>query len=280
MADNGRMHDKTCVVTGANAGIGKETALNLAGEGARVVMVCRDRERGEAAQREIGERVHGAETDLMLADLSSLAAVRALARDIDAAYPRVDVLVNNAGVLTRTRKTTVDGNELTLTVNYLAPFLLTTLLCDKLKASAPARVVNVSSGAHTRGRLDLGDLQRERRFTGWGAYCQSKLALNLFTFELARRLEGSGVTVNCLHPGTVGTELFRRYPAPLAVLIKLFTKSPQIGARTTLFLAASPAVAGVSGGYFIDYEPARPSRESRDRQEAERLWRVSETLTA
>ena len=195
------MGEKVCLITGATSGIGKATAMGLANMGASVVMVGRDRGRGEAALTEIKEKSTNASVDLMLADLSSQQEIRRLADEFKEAYPRLDVLINNAGLFRSKRITTADGLEMTFAVNHLAYFLLTKLLLDVLKASASSRIVNVSSGDHSNGTIDFDDLQGEKGYKGPKAYSQSKLATVLFTYELARRLEGTGISANCLHPG-------------------------------------------------------------------------------
>ncbi len=207
MAVTPPMTGKTVLITGATSGIGKATAMGLANMGASVVMVGRDRGRGEAAVAEIKERSGNASVDLMLADVSSQREIRRLADGFGEAYPRLDVLVNNAGVFRSERITTADGIEATFAVNHLAYFLLTNLLLERLKASAPSRIVNVASADHSNATIDFDDLQGEKGYRGAKAYSRSKLANVLFTYELARRLRGTGVTVNCLHPGVVGTNL-------------------------------------------------------------------------
>ncbi|MBD0354155.1 MAG: SDR family NAD(P)-dependent oxidoreductase, partial [Rubrobacteraceae bacterium] len=201
----GGMGEKVCLITGATSGIGKATAMGLANMGASVVMVGRDRGKGEAVMAETKEKSGNASVDLMLADVSSQEEIRRLADEFKEAYPLLDVLINNAGVFRSKRLTTADGIEMTFAVNHLAYFLLTNLLLDVLKASAPSRIVNVSSGEQRNGSIDFDDLQGEKGYKGAKAYSQSKLATVLFTYELARRLEGTGVTANCLHPGVVGT---------------------------------------------------------------------------
>src|ERR687890_2028432 len=203
----GGMGEKVCLITVATSGIGKATAMGLANMGAGVVMVGRDQGKGEAALAEIREQSANASVDLMLADLSSQEQIRRLADEFNEAYPRLDVLINDAGLFRSERITTAEGLEMTFAVNHLAYFLLTRLLLDVLKASSPSRIVNVSSGDHTNGTIDFDDLQGEKGYKGAKAYSQSKLATVLFTYELARRLEGTGVTANCLHPGVVGTNL-------------------------------------------------------------------------
>src|SRR5581483_7870588 len=227
MSDNANMQGKVCIVTGANSGIGRITALELARLGAQVVMVCRDRARGEAALAEIKQATGNNQVELMLCDLSSQADIRRFADEFKATHARLDVLVNNAGVYQRKRATTVDGLEATFAVNHLGYFLLTNLLLDVLKQSAPSRIINVASGAHASGHINFDDLQGERQYKGVRAYCHSKLANILFTLELARRLAGTGITANSLHPGAVATGIFRALPKPLEALIKLLTMSPE-----------------------------------------------------
>src|SRR5690348_9172780 len=247
---------KICMVTGANSGIGKATALALAQMGATVVMVCRDRARGEQARSEITTTSRNTAVDLLLADLSSQQSIRHLVEHFQHHYPHLHVLINNAGAtFPGRRRETVDGVEMTLAVNYLAPFLLTNLLLDRLTASAPARIVNVSSHAHASGSIQLDDLQAEKRYRPMRTYPQAKLAVVLFTYELARRLHGTGVTANCLHPGFVATHFAQR-DAGLAfrLLVKVmgsFGTSPHEGAKTSIYLASSPEVEAVTGHYFV-----------------------------
>ena len=273
------MTGKVCIVTGANTGIGKETALGLARLGATVVMVCRDRERGEAAQREIKQKSGNSNVDLMLCDFSSQNSIRQFVRDFTERHNRLDVLVNNAGVVLRQHSMTEDGLESTFAINHLGYFLVTNLLLDVLKKSAPSRVVNVASTAHKYGKLDISGWPTGRNYSSFGAYANSKLANVLFTYELARRLKGSGVTANCLHPGGVGTNLFRGLPAFMQTLIKLVTISPERGARTSIFLASSPEVEGVTGKYFARSKQQQSSVASRDEEAANILWEVSAELT-
>lgn len=274
------MIGKTCVVTGATSGIGKETAVALATLGASVVALARDPGRGEAARAEILRRAPGASVDVLTADLSSLADVRRLAADIAQRYDRIDVLVNNAGVISTGRTRTVDGYETTFATNHLAPFLLTTTLRGVLERSAPARVVTVSSAAHTSVRtLPWDDLA-----TGAAqAYPVSKLCNILFTTELARRLSGTGVTANCLHPGFIRTALGRDVTGVAGAVLRValaFVPGPATGARTSVYLASSLEVADVTGGYFVKCRPARPSALAADADAAARLWALSEELTA
>src|SRR5215510_14377389 len=242
------MTGKTCLVTGANSGIGKETALGLARMGARVVLVCRNQQKGQQALADIQRETGSSQLDLLIADISSFASVRALAARVQERYPRLDVLINNAGAAVVHRTLSADGVEMTVAGNYLGTALLTCLLIDRLKSSAPSRIVNVSSEAHRGAHLDLDDLQFERRkYNALGAYGQSKLLMNAFTFELARRLEGTGVTANCLHPGVVATNIWPS-DAPLIFriivgLMKPFMLDPKKGAAVSLYLATSPEVA-------------------------------------
>jgi NAD(P)-dependent dehydrogenase (short-subunit alcohol dehydrogenase family) len=270
-----------CVVTGATSGIGKETAMALAKGGATVAVVCRTRDRGEPALAEIRRRSGNAAVSLFVADLSSLQAIRAVAAALQAALPRIDVLVNNAGLALRDRIVTEDGFENTFAVNHLAYFLLTRLLQPTLVASAPARIVNVSSEAHRWGAIRFDDLMGEKTYDGWKAYAQSKLANVLFTYELARRLDGTGVTANCLHPGLVGTAFASRGPTTIRILSRLarpFLRSPASGAATSIYLASSPEVATVSGQYFAGRRARRSSKASYDGAVGARLWGVSERL--
>ena len=270
------------MVTGASSGVGEETALGLARLGARVVLVCRSRERGERSRAAIAKASGNDGIDLALGDLSSQAAIRQLAKDLLATCPAIHVLVNNAGVVSWRRTTTVDGLETTFAVNHLAYFLLTNLLRERIVASAPARIVNVASDGHKFGRLDFDDLQLERRYSWWRAYTASKLANVLFTVELARRLDGSGVTVNCLHPGAVASRLGHnngRFAKVATALLKPFFLSPAQGAETSIWAASSPEVEGLSGRYFAKKREARSSAASRDEETARRLWHDSCRLT-
>lgn len=277
------MVGKTVLVTGGTGGIGKATAIGLAALGARVGITGRDVARAESAAAEIGEASGNPAIDVFAGDMSSQAEVRRLAGEVLATYPRLDVLVNNVGGFWGTRHMTADGLEHTFAVNHLAPFLLTNLLLDRLKASAPARIVTVSSGAQAMGKLDFEDLQGEREYSGQRAYNQSKLANVVFTYELARRLDGSGVTANTLHPGVVRTAFAAEDPSPmwrvLLPLIRPFLKSPEQGAATSLYLASSPEVEGVTGKYFVNAKPSGSNKSSYDTEAAARLWKVSVDLT-
>jgi NAD(P)-dependent dehydrogenase (short-subunit alcohol dehydrogenase family) len=287
IVDVADMTGKTVIITGANSGIGLETAVGLARAGAKTVITARDRGRGEAALNDIRARTGHDDVELVLFDLGSLASVREGAADILARYPRIDVLVNNAGVVLSDRRETEDGFEATFAVNHLGPFLLTELLLDRIKQSAPARIVNVASTAHQGARkgLDFDDLQSTRAYGGMQVYSKSKLANIYFTTELARRLEGSGVTVNSLHPGTVATGYGRDGDSSglLAFglkVIKPFILSAAQGARTSIYLASSPDVEGVTGQYFVKNKARKPSSVAQDDEAARRLWKISEELVA
>jgi len=279
MASNStQLSGKTCVVTGANIGIGKETALGLARLGAAVVLVCRDQGRGEAAQREIKQKSGNDRVELMICDFSSQASIRQFAKDFIQQHERLDVLVNNAGVVLRERSLTEDGVESTFGINHLGYFLVTNLLIDLLKKSAPARIVNVASTGHKFAKLDVDAWPAGSDYSAFGAYANSKLANVLFTHELSRRLAGTGVTANCLHPGGVGTNLFRPLPKFLQALIKLVTISPEHGARTSIYLASSPEVEGVTGEYFVRCRRHTSSEASHNREAEQRLWVLSAQL--
>ena len=277
------MRGKVCLVTGGSSGIGKATALGLANMGATVIVVGRDRSRGEAAVTEIKQKSNNDAVDLMLADLSSQASIRRLAEeDFKDRYEQLHVLINNAGVFTSKHTVTLDGIETTFAVNHLAPFLLTNLLLDVLKASAPTRIINITSSGERSGTINFDNLQGESRYSGFRAYNQSKLAMILFTYELARKLEGTGVTVNCVHPGVVVTNLGRGSSGAFGLLLRLmrpFFSSPEKGAETPIYLASSLEVEGVSGKYFAKKAEAKSSELSYDAATARRLWQVSAELT-
>lgn len=278
---SGTMIGRTVVVTGATSGIGRATAVGLARMGARVAITGRDRRRAEDAAGEI-RAAGGGGVDVFVADLSSQAQVRRLAGEVLRCLPRIDVLVNNVGGYWNTRHVTADGLERTFALNHLAPFLLTGLLLDRLTQGAPARVVTVASGAQAMGRIDFDDLQGERSYSGSRAYDQSKLANVLFTYELARRLRGTGVTANALHPGVVSTSFGAEDPGRvqrlLVPFLRPFMKSPARGAATSIHLASAPAVALVSGRYFAGSRARRSSARSYDEDVAARLWAVSADL--
>src|SRR6266853_1457547 len=280
---NSSMQGKICMVTGANSGIGKATALALAQMGATVVMVCRDRTRGEEAKSEITTKSRNTAVDLLQADLSSQQSIRQLVENFQHHYTHLHVLINNAGAAFPGRRETVDGLEMTFAVNYLAPFLLTNLLLDVLKASAPARIVNVSSDSHRSGSIQLDDLQAEKLYRPMRTYPQSKLAVVLFTYELARRLQGTGVTANCLHPGFVATNIGQSGVGRVGrSIVKLIFSSlgisPEEGAKTSIYLASSPDIEGVTGKYFVKSIPVRSAPISYDESLQRQFWEESAKL--
>ena len=273
---------KTILITGGTSGIGKETAVVLAKKGATVVFTARTEEAGEVARKEIIDQSGNPSVLVLVADLSSLASVRHLAEEFMKRYPRLDVLINNAGVLEQTRKLSRDGLEMDLAVNYLAPFLLTNLLLPALKAGAPSRIVNVSSSMHAEGAINFDDLQGEVHFDRYQAYAQSKLALILFTKKLAKDLEGTGVTVNALHPGVIGTEMTMRNVRTMnpvaAFIFKRTLLTPAQGAETSVFLATAPDVANISGEYFDKKKIATVSPLADNAALADKLWDISTKL--
>ncbi len=278
---HGPLSGRVCMVTGANSGIGKATAEKLASLGASVVLVCRNRSRGEAAMAEIRERTSNSSLELLIADFASFQSIRDMAMAFAGSHDFLHVLVNNVGVAKLTRSVTTDGLETTFEVDYLSQFLLTNLLLGVLKKSAPSRVVMVSSVSHYGGHIDFDDLQMEKGYRVMKAYGRAKLAQVLFTHELAKRLEGTGVTANCLHPGAVATNIWGRPLGPLSFLAKVnrfFLLSPEKGADTSVFLASSPDVAGISGKYFDKRREKRSSAESYDEALAQKLWDVSAKL--
>ncbi|UCG84646.1 MAG: SDR family oxidoreductase [Dehalococcoidia bacterium] len=279
------MGGRICMVTGASSGIGKATALELARLGATVILVCRDRSKGESVIDEIRRKYSDVNVDLLLADLLSLDSVSAAANQYLEKYEHLHVLVNNAGAFFMKRRVTADGIERSFAVNYLSHFLLTNLLLDVLKQSAPARIVNMTGSHHSKATINFDDLQLERHYSGSHAIAHSKLAEILFTYELARRLEGTGVTANCLHPGVVATEFVDKaedFPTVIKYIYRLakpFMKSPLEGAETVIYLATSPKAEGVTGKYYVNKKVIESSPESYDTDVAGRLWDVSLALT-
>lgn len=284
MTSNLPMSGQTALVTGATGGIGLATAVALAGLGARVGVVGRDEKRTAAAVQAVLAVPGSGGADGFLADFSDQREVRALAAEVLAAYPRLDVLVNNAGGYWSDRHVSADGLEWTFAVNHLAPFLLTSLLEERLRESAPARIVTVASDAHRAGRIEFDDLQAERGYAGMRAYAQSKLANILFTRELARRLSGSGVAAYSVHPGTVRTGFAREDAGRLFSLVlragALLMKSPEQGAHTSVYAASSPELVGRTGEYLAKSRVAKPSARAQYDVAAARLWSVSEALVA
>jgi NAD(P)-dependent dehydrogenase (short-subunit alcohol dehydrogenase family) len=281
-AESWTVRDKVCVVTGATSGIGEEIALGLLRQGARVTAVGRSRERGEAALARLRRESGNPNVELCLADLSSQEQVRGLAARLLEQLPRIHVLVNNAGIVNLRRELTCDGLEATFAVNHLAYYQLTMLLLERLRACAPARIVNVASDAHKfSGGLDFSDLQNERRYRSMKVYGQSKAANILFTRELGKRLEGTGVTINCMHPGGVATRLAQqngRFAKLITRAISIFMRTPAQGADTAVWLATAPELAGVTGRYFYSRREHTPAAHARDDAAAGRLFEVSAKL--
>ncbi len=276
------MHSKICMVTGAASGIGAATAQALAQQGATVILVDRDAEKGALTVEQIKQQTGNSAVELMLADLSSQREIRRLAQQFEARYQRLDVLVNNAGAMFGERRESVDGIEMTFALNYLGYFLLTNLLLDTLKTSAPARLINTSSRSHARAQINFDDLDNRINYKGLSAYAHSKLAIVLFTYELARRLEGTGVTVNALHPGIVATNFAMTGGGIMGLIVRLFRPffiGPEQGAQTGVYLATSPEVEGVTGKYFVKCKVVPSSPASYDTTVARRLWEVSEKYT-
>jgi len=274
------MEGKICMVTGANSGMGKTTAIGLAKLNATVVMVCRNKERGEKAREEIINQTRNKNIDLLLCDLSSQEQIRKLVNEFKQKYQNLHVLINNAGVMLKKREISVDGVEMNFAVHVLAPFLLTNLLLDVLKKSAPSRIINVASAAHKRAKIDFDDLQSEiKKYRLFTVYGVSKLAEILFTYELSRKLEGSGVTANALHPGVVNTNLGRNQSKFSQGFSRAFFKSPEKGAETSIYLASSPEVEGITGKYFINKEQRQSSEESYNEEHAMRLWKIIAEMT-
>ena len=276
------MKNKVCIVTGANAGIGLETARELAKQGATVVMVCRNQERGEKAQKDIQKSSGNTGVRLFIADLGSQHQIHQFAAEFLREFDRLDVLINNAGVFLPTHQRTEDGYEATFAINHLAYFLLTHLLLDVLQSTPNARIVNVSSNAHLSASINFDSLEQVDNYNGYVAYGQSKLANVLFTYELARRLEGTGITCNALHPGVVATNIANHGFSFFTVFFKLFSpffKSPKSGAATSVYLATSPEVAKITGKYFDNCAEKSSSKISHDAAIAKRLWDISSSLT-
>jgi NAD(P)-dependent dehydrogenase (short-subunit alcohol dehydrogenase family) len=276
------MTGKTVLITGGTGGIGRAAAIGLASMGARVGITGRDRARAEGAAAVITTKSGNPAVDIFIADMTSQTEVRRLADEVLAAYPRLDVLLNNVGGFWSHRHLTADGLERTFALNHLAPFLLTRLLLERLKASAPARIVTVSSGAQSMGTIDFDDLMGERKWSAQAAYNQSKLANVMFTYELAARLKGTGVTATALHPGMTNTAFSAEDPsrafAPLVAVMRPFMRSPEKGAETPVYLASSPEAEGISGRYFSDRKAKESHKSSYDTAVTGRLWQVSAEL--
>jgi NAD(P)-dependent dehydrogenase (short-subunit alcohol dehydrogenase family) len=270
------MQCKVCIVTGSNSGIGKETALALGGMNATVVMAVRNQEKGEIAKNEIINKTENRMTDLMICDLASLTSIRNFAKEFTAKYDRLDVLINNAGAVINNRQTTVDGFEHNFAVDYLGPVLLTHELLPLLKSSAPSRIINLASGLYKSGKVDFDDLQAEKDYSGMQAYRNAKMMILMFTYELARRLEGTGVTVNAVQPGFVATNLGKNTgslgQAISYKLVRVLQTSARKGAETSVYLASSNEVKNVTGKCFRKMQVTETSPASNDREMQKRLW--------
>ncbi len=270
------MKNKTVIVTGANSGMGKVTATELAKKGAHVVMVCRNKQLGEAAKAEIMSASNNKSIDLLIGDLSSQDSIRTLATEIKNKYPQIDVLVNNAGLAFSNYQTSVDGVEMTFAVNHIGYFLLTNLLLDNLKAAPNARIVNVASSTHAQAKMNFDDIGHKQKYTLFGVYNQSKLCNVLFTYDLAKRLKGTNVTVNCLNPGPVKTNLSRDMSAVFKFIGGLFFLTPEKASETAVYLASSPEVEHVTGKYFTKKKAVESSKLSQDEAVQKKLWKLSE----
>ncbi|XP_034022491.1 retinol dehydrogenase 12, like [Thalassophryne amazonica] len=277
-SSDARLDDKTVVVTGANTGIGKETALDLAKRGAKVIMACRDMEKAEAAVKEVIEQSGNQNVTCMKLDLANSKSIREFAEAINTGETKLNILINNAGVMVCPYGKTADGFEMQIGVNHFGHFLLTHLLIDLIKKSAPARIVTVSSWAHTWGSINLEDINSEKSYNKRWAYSQSKLANVLFTRSLAKKLEGTGVTTYALHPGLVQTELWRHmnpFQRAVMTVVSPFTKNSVQGAQTSIYCAVEPKLEKESGGYYSDCAPANCSTAAKDDNLAQKLWDLS-----
>jgi NAD(P)-dependent dehydrogenase (short-subunit alcohol dehydrogenase family) len=276
-----RTDERTVVVTGANAGIGFATACALAKKGVRVVLVCRDPDKGKTALAAVG-RVAAAAPGLFIADFALQSSICGLSRELHEHLPRIDVLINNAGAAFARRELTPDGIEKTFAINHLAPFLLTHLVLDLIRSAPAGRSVNLTAGIPVSRASFLDNLQGEKHYSQFNAYRSSKIGNILFTYELARRLKGTGITVNCVHPGPIRTEFAYKAGGTLRLMSKIFRplmRSPEVGARTPVYLALDPAVAAVTGGYFVNCKQRKSARMTYDRTIAQRHWRISEQMT-
>ncbi|MCK4968567.1 MAG: SDR family oxidoreductase [Candidatus Aenigmarchaeota archaeon] len=269
------MKGKVVLITGATSGIGKETAIAISKMGATVIFLARDKKRAEITKKEIINLTKNRNVDYILCDLASFNSIKNFVKIFKSKYKRLDVLVNNAGIWNKDRKLSKDDVEETFAVNYLALFLLTTLLLDLIKKSKQSRIVNVTSGLH-RGTINFDDVEFEKSYSGMNAYSQSKLAVILFTRLLSKKLEGTGVTVNCVHPGLVATNLARNSGAISKSFFKMFGKTPKKGAETSIYVATSPDVENVTGEYFTNSKISKTTDYAHDMDVAERLWKLSE----
>ena len=271
------------LITGASSGMGKALAIMIAKTGAKVIMLCRNEKRGEEALAEARALSGSNSIELMLCDLGNLSQVRQFCQDFKARFGRLNILINNAGVIVSGRHLTNEGYELQFGVNHLGHFLITNLLLDVIKNSAPSRIINVSSGAHKIGKIHFDDINLEKNYTLWRAYSQSKLANILFTYELDRQLEGTGVTVNCLHPGAVATNMGidrdTGFGKLITGILRPFFKTPEQGADTAFYLAVSNEVEGISGKYYYRRRITRSSSSSYDIETGKKLWELSKKMT-
>ena len=269
------LKNKTAIITGATSGIGRVTAIDIAREGARMVLPVRNIEKGKALKDEIEKETGNTNVEIMHCNLASLDSVRQFAKDFQKKHDKLHLLVNNAGLWETKRKESDDGIEMNFAVNHLAPFLMTNLLLDTIKKSAPARIISVASTAHKYGKMRFNDPEGKKSWGSMQSYAQSKLANILFTRRLARDLEGSGVTANCLHPGVVNTQLFSKLPGVIQKISSLFMITPEKGAQTSIYLATSPDVENITGEYFDKRKIAKTTAHARDMQVADTLWEVS-----
>lgn len=266
---------KTCLITGATSGIGKHTAIAIAKMGARVIITSRDSEKGMVTRNDIIRISGNHEVEMMECDLTSFSSIRSFTDKFKAKYDQLHILINNAGTWQTTRKLSADGIELTLATNVLAPFLLTNLLIELLKKSAPARIINVASHAHKWSKLDFENLEGVKKYSHYQIYGQSKIALLLLSNKLSEILKGSGVTVNALHPGVVATHLFDNMSSTFQSIFKLFMISPEKGAETSIYLATSPDVSQITGQYFANKKIVTATREATDKANADKIWQIS-----
>jgi len=275
---NNFMKEKIIIITGANSGIGKETAVSLAKKRAKIVMLCRNEKRGREALEEIKNYSSSDNVELIIADLSNQESIYSAVNQFKSKYDHLDVLINNAGLILKERELTPDGYETTFAVNHLGHFLLTNLLLDILIKSAPSRIINVSSAAHKYAKLNLDDINLDKKYRAFRAYGNSKLANTLFTYELARRLEGTGVTVNALHPGGVKTNFGKGQFKGFMPFASLFMINAKKGAKTSIYLASSPEIEDVSGKYFVKSKPVKSSKISYNEDLQRKLWELSERM--
>lgn len=270
-----KLKNKTAIITGATSGIGRVTAIAIAREGARLVLPVRNIEKGKVLKDQIEKETGNTNVGIMHCNLASLDSVRQFAEDFRKKHDKLHLLVNNAGLWEAKRKESDDGIEMNFAVNHLAPFLMTNLLLDIIKKSAPARIISVASTAHKYGKMRFNDLEGKKSWGSMQSYAQSKLANILFTRRLAKELEGSGVTANCLHPGVVNTQLFSKLPGFIQKISSLFMITPEKGAQTSIYLATSPEVENITGEYFDKQKIAKTTAHARDMQVADKLWEVS-----